>query len=147
MSDEDPGLGLVTLASVATEIEAESMRMVLEDDGIEAWVFATPIGTLGFGASASCVGGIPVQVRLRDLDRAHRVLRQNADSSGSLDWDTVDVGGDDAEVAAAASLSPTITRVAQILIRIGAVSALLMLALGLVAGVVRLVELVTGPDR
>ncbi len=147
MSDEDPGLALVTLASVATEIEAESMRMVLEDEGIEAWVFATPIGALGFGASASCLGGIPVQVRLRDLDRANRALRQNSDSSGSLDWDTVDVGGEDAEVTAAARFNPTVSRVARVIIRIGAVAALLMVGLGLVAGVARLIELVMASGR
>ncbi|MDA0802931.1 MAG: hypothetical protein O2819_04145 [Planctomycetota bacterium] len=130
---DDAGLELVTLASVPTEMEAESMRVVLEDAGVQAWVFSAPIGALGFGASASLLGGIPVQVQLRDLELARRCLAENEQSSHELDWDSVDVGDDDAEVRLAAGRDTLYTRTAKVLAACGAIVAILFLILGVIA--------------
>lgn len=135
MSDDSPDARLVTLRHAATEVEAESIRLVLDDAGVESWAFGAPIAMLGFSASANALGGIPVQVRLRDLDRAKQVLRDNSLSSASLDWDSVDVGEDDDEVRAVADTDPLVIASGRLFVRVGAVLAVVLLAVTVLAAV------------
>ncbi|MDA1008468.1 MAG: hypothetical protein O2800_05635 [Planctomycetota bacterium] len=126
---------LVTVRHAANEVEAGAIRAVLVDEGIEAWIFAAPLTTLGFGASAESLGGIPVQVRLGELGRAKTVLRENEMVSESLDWDSVDVGAETDEVQAASSGSTAVVTLGRILVRIGMVFVFLLLVVLAVGGV------------
>lgn|GEM_PF-1478474 len=88
MSDFDP---LVTLVEVQSEFEARTIVAVLEDAGIEAFVFV--LGNLGLPMPLSPgARGIPVQVRQSTLEQSRVVLAECRKVGASVDWDSVDVG-------------------------------------------------------
>lgn len=83
------GDDLVTVVSCATEFEAATKVAVLEDAGIDAFVFGIAHSSLPLGQKFLAV---PVQVRAADLERAKAVLSENKVESASVDWDSVDIG-------------------------------------------------------
>ncbi len=97
MSHEDAD-ALVTLQVAGTEFEAQTIVAVLREREIEAVAFPSAMQTLGLeGVGARMLGGIPVQVRACDVERAKAALRANKFLADSVDWDMVDVGEEDPE--------------------------------------------------
>jgi hypothetical protein len=90
MTDRDPD-ELATLLRAHTPFEAHTLAAVLADAGIQAFVFDSAYA--GFGVSfVPGKGGVPLQVRRADLERARRAIRENASDSIDVDWAEVDVG-------------------------------------------------------
>ncbi len=85
---------LVTIVTPATEFEANILAIVLKDNGIEAFVFATP--TIGIGVPLSGgTSGVPLQVARHDVKRAKQVLLENKRHSIDIDWDELGPEGTD----------------------------------------------------
>jgi len=83
---------LVQAAVAQSEFGAQTKAAVLQDEGIEAFVFLAERGwTGGLGISPSGPG-VPVWVRKSDLQRAQDALKQRVEDSVDLDWNEVDVG-------------------------------------------------------
>ncbi|MHC4948272.1 MAG: putative signal transducing protein [Planctomycetota bacterium] len=80
---------LATVATTRTEFEAHALVAVLEDAGIDAVAFGAVRQSLPLDTKFT---GVPVQVRRRDLERAHAALAERRETSRDLDWDGVDVG-------------------------------------------------------
>jgi hypothetical protein len=86
---DDP---LVQAAVAPSEFAAQTKAAVLQDEGIEAFVFSAERSwTGGLGISPSGAG-VPVWVRKSTLERAQQTLQQRIADSVDLDWDEVDVG-------------------------------------------------------
>lgn len=85
----DPGDDLKTVVSCPTEFEAATKVAVLEEAGIEAFVFGAAHAALPLGQKFLAV---PVQVRAADLERARVILSENRANAPSIDWDSVDIG-------------------------------------------------------
>ncbi len=133
-SDPD---GLVTAYLAASEFEAQTVAAILRDREIDVAVFSAAIGTLGLDAvGARLLGGIPVQVRMSDLERANDALRENKFLSDSVDWDSVDVGNEDAE-ATALVRTGAIDAMGSAMVRGGRIAAIALVALSLVVWVAR----------
>ena len=65
--EEPPALGLATVASYSTSMDAEMDRLALVSKGIEAWV-------VGIGLSMESPSGIALKVREADLRAAVELL-------------------------------------------------------------------------
>ena len=90
MTDNAPD-DLMTLLKVHTPFEAHALVAVLNDAGIESFVFDS--ADAGFGTSlAPGKGDVPIQVRRGDAERARRVLRDNVSDSVDIDWNEIDLG-------------------------------------------------------
>ncbi len=87
---------LVTLTTPATEFEANVLAIVLRDNGIEAFVFATSSIGIGVNLSGGSVG-VPLQVRKEDVDMARQVLLDNKRHSIDIDWEELELTGSDAQ--------------------------------------------------
>jgi hypothetical protein len=75
---------LVTVHVAASDFEAQTIAAVLRDGGVEAAVFGAALGAFGLtGSGSRLLGGVPVQVRAGDLDRAKGVLRAQTVSTGT----------------------------------------------------------------
>jgi len=85
---------LVTLICPPTEFEANILAIVLRDNGIEAFVFATPAIGVGIGLSEGW-RGIPLQVKKEDVEMARHVLLDNKRHSIDIDWDELQLSGKD----------------------------------------------------
>ena len=85
---------LVTLTTAPTEFEANLLAIVLQDHGIEAFVFASPGSALGVQLSGGTVG-VPLQVREDDLVEAQQILASNKRDSIDIDWDELELAGKD----------------------------------------------------
>jgi hypothetical protein len=84
---------MVTLTTAATEYAANITVVVLADAGIEAKAFGGLTTVLpGVFGGAPSVFGVPVQVRLGDLEQAKAALTANKRDSVDIDWDLVEVG-------------------------------------------------------
>lgn len=129
--------GLVTVFSAASEFEARTVASVLEEAGIEAVVFPTAISMLGFQLAAQALGGIPVQVRPEDEERARGALRLHKYIASSVDWDSVDVGDEDAEATRLGRKGGSQT-VGRFLVRGGLIAAFVLIGLTVLMGVVRM---------
>ncbi|MEM9419107.1 MAG: DUF2007 domain-containing protein [Planctomycetota bacterium] len=79
---------LVTLATLAGEIEATLLADELKRQGIAAE--ASGLLTAGFRAEAP--GSVKVLVHEQDLDEAKAVMADYYASKEEIDWDQVDVG-------------------------------------------------------
>lgn len=83
---------LVTVFQAASEFEANSMVVVLEDAGVRACTFGAgtlpSVRTLTTGQPAR----VPVQVSRRDFERAAALVAALPASAGEINWDEVDVG-------------------------------------------------------
>ena len=85
----DPGDDLVTVVTCPTEFEASTKVAVLEEAGIDAFVFGAVHAALPLGQKLLAV---PVQVRAADLEQAKAALSENRANAPSIDWDSVDIG-------------------------------------------------------
>lgn len=129
---EDVG-ALVTVRVASTEFEAQTIAAVLRDGGVDAAVFGVAIGAFGLsGTSGRLLGGVPVQVRAVDLDRAKGVLRANAFLADSVDWDSVDVGEEDGAARQLGTPSAW-TRGGRWMVTLGRILAIAALLLGALA--------------
>jgi hypothetical protein len=104
-----------------------TVAAVLADAGIEAFVFDSAYA--GFGISlVPGKGGVPLQVRRAELERARCAIRENASDSIDIDWTEVDVGDRaDALPLHRPNRMPSLARVAFVI-------AVLVLLAGLAAG-------------
>ncbi len=85
---------LVTLICPPTEFEANILAVVLKDNGIEAFVFATP--TIGVGVSLALGRqGVPLQVKREDVEMARQILLDNKQHSIDIDWEELGLDDDD----------------------------------------------------
>ena len=83
---------LVTLVTPPTEFEANLLAIVLQDNGVEAKVFAIP--TIGIGIPLSGgLQGVPLQVRASDVEKARQILLENKRHSVDIDWDELELSG------------------------------------------------------
>ena len=80
---------LVTLATRATEFEAQTLVAVLAEAGIEACAFGAIPAMEPLGQRLTPA---VVQVRRSDVQLAEAALKQNVADSVDLDWNEVDVG-------------------------------------------------------
>ena len=85
---------LVTLLCPPTEFEANILAIVLKDNGIEAFVFATPTIGVGVGLTAGRLG-VPLQVKKEDVEIARQILLDNKRHSIDIDWDELEAVGSD----------------------------------------------------
>jgi hypothetical protein len=85
---------LVTLVTPPTEFEANILAIVLRDNGIDAFVFATPTVGIGIGLSAGRQG-VPLQVQSDDVEVAREILLENKRHSIDIDWDEFESFGKD----------------------------------------------------
>lgn len=89
---------LVELTTRPNEMDAALIRQVLSDAGIQSATRVANSAALGiFGASS--FNSITVMVRRRDVDRANASLRQNRTDSVDIDWNEVDLGEPQDEIA------------------------------------------------
>ena len=89
----------VDLITVPNEVEAGVIRSVLEDAGIESWTLTsanTPVGIWG----ASAFNFTTIQVLETEYDRAQEVLNRTREESIDLNWESIDIGEPEDELAA-----------------------------------------------
>jgi hypothetical protein len=124
---------LVTVHVAASDFEAQTIAAVLRDGGVEAAVFGAALGAFGLtGSGSRLLGGVPVQVRAGDLDRAKGVLRANQYRADSVDWDSVDVGDED-DAARRLGARGLLTASGRGLAEVGRVLAIAALVVGVLA--------------
>lgn len=82
------------------------------------------------------LGGIPVQVRAQDLERAQAALRANKFLADSVDWDSVDVGEED-EAAKQLARGGMETTVGQFMVRGGRIAAVIIVVLSVATWLAR----------
>ena len=87
---------LVTLMTVPSEFEANLLAIVLKDNGIEAFVFASSASGIGVPFSGGTIG-IPLQVREDDVDKATQILAANKQDSIDIDWNELELEGSGVE--------------------------------------------------
>jgi hypothetical protein len=86
---------LVTVVTPQTEFEANILAIVLKDNGVDAFVFASAGSMLGVYLSGGTFG-VPVQVSRDELEKAKQVLLENKRHSIDIDWDELEaVQGED----------------------------------------------------
>ena len=85
---------LVTLVCLPTEFEANILAIVLRDNGIDGFVFATPTIGVGVGLNLGQLG-VPLQVKREDVENARQVLLENKRHSIDIDWDELEAGDND----------------------------------------------------
>ena len=90
---------LVTLITVPSEFEANLLAIVLRDNGIEAFVFASSASGIGVPFSGGTIG-IPLQVRADDITKATQVL-----AAIDIDWDELELEGSNIDVHESAMMS------------------------------------------
>ena len=83
---------LVTIITPPTEFEANVLAIVLKDNGIDAFVFATPTIGIGVPLSGGMIG-VPLQVARDDVERAKQILLENKRHSIDIDWDELSRDG------------------------------------------------------
>ncbi len=118
---------LVTIASAASEVEANLLVTQLTEGGFEAVCFPGGHAALPLGARRF---RIPVQVRARDEEGARIYLKEMA--VDDIDWDSVDVGereddlplGEPGRMPVPAIIAAT---VAGLLLLMGFIGALLLM--------------------
>jgi hypothetical protein len=71
-----PGSDWVTLASFSHPTEAEPLRGKLESEGIDCFLADQNLVAINPLASAA-LGGVKLQVRASDLERARRILERD----------------------------------------------------------------------
>lgn len=82
--------GLVTVVETEREFEAQALAVVLEEAGIQAFVFPSPVAPVT--ENFTVPGRIPVQVSANDLERAKAVLAASRSTGAAIDWNEVEVG-------------------------------------------------------
>lgn len=137
MSDSFDDSRLVTVHLASSEFEAQAVAAILRDREIEVAVFGTAIQAFGFdGVGSRLLGGVPVQVRACDLERAKSALRANKFLAESVDWDAVDVGEED-EGAKRLGRVGCLNTFGRVMVQTGMVTALVIVGLSLATWIVR----------
>lgn len=137
MSEEGDPKRLVTVHLATSEFEAQTVAAILRDREIDVAVFGAAIQAFGLdGVGNRMLGGIPVQVRAEDLERAKSALRANKFLADSVDWDSVDVGDEDPQATSLGRKSAVDT-VGALMVRAGRLAAVAILVLSTIAWVVR----------
>ncbi|HJN71889.1 MAG TPA: DUF2007 domain-containing protein [Phycisphaerales bacterium] len=117
---------LVTLLTVPSEFEANLLAIVLRDNDIEAFVFASSASGIGVPFSGGTLG-IPLQVSSEDVEKAKEVLAENKRDSIDIDWNELQLADSDHEFH-----EPTMMRLpAKIAFFITAIVLLIGLAISL----------------
>ncbi len=117
--ERDQDNPLVQAALAESEFAAQTKAAVLQDEGIEAFVFPAERSWTGGLAIAPSGGGVPVWVRKSDLERAKGALTRVIADSVDLNWDEVDVGEPEHEVNS--SRTPKV--LLQVIVVLGAIIA------------------------
>ena len=89
---DDNATDPVTVATAATEFEAQTKAAVLEAEGITCRVVSSSPWWTGQLALSASHAGAAVMVAPADADRARDILKDRIADSVDLDWDEVDVG-------------------------------------------------------
>ena len=84
--------GLVSLMVCSNELEAQTIRAVLKDSGIPAFVFEKGGLGIGLALSTSRIGGVQIQVPADRLVEAQNALKLVEVDSARIDWSEIDVG-------------------------------------------------------
>ena len=71
---------------------SKSRIIVLKENGIEAFVFASASSGLGVSLSGGTIG-VPLQVRQEDVSEAKQVLTANKRDSIDIDWGELELAG------------------------------------------------------
>ncbi|MDP7004824.1 MAG: hypothetical protein QF718_01250 [Phycisphaerales bacterium] len=121
---------LITLVCPPTEFEANILAIVLRDNGIEAFVFATPTIGVGVGLSAGRLG-VPLQVMREDVEIARRVLLENKHNSIDIDWDELGLGDDDNSEYEPLETHPITARISFFCVVLALISGLIYMILQL----------------
>ncbi|MDA0214143.1 MAG: hypothetical protein O2875_02130 [Planctomycetota bacterium] len=126
MNSPEENTRLVTVHLATSDFEAQTVAAILRDREIDVAVFSTAIQA--FGCGDRMLGGIPVQVRSEDLERAKAALRSNKFLADSVDWDSVDVGEED-ESAKQLGKSGGMNTFGRFMVGGGRIAALIILVL------------------
>ncbi len=121
---------LVTLICPPTEFEANVLAIVLRDNGIEAFVFATPTIGVGVGLSAGQLG-VPLQVMRKDVVMARQVLLENKRNSIDIDWEELELTDCETLVREEFKPMPITARIAFFCVVLALISGLLVVILQL----------------
>lgn len=89
---DDNATDPVTVATTATEFEAQTKAAVLEAEGITCRVVSNSPSWTGQVALSASGAGAVVLVAAEDADRAGDILKDRIADSVDLDWDEIDVG-------------------------------------------------------
>lgn len=87
---------LVMLCSCQHELEAQSLKAILEDDGIFAVVNSSPFTVLSCALSPG--SDVTLRVPQDQLELAKQTLEISRIHAATIDWDEVDLGEMPAEV-------------------------------------------------
>lgn len=129
MNSPEENTRLVTVHLATSDFEAQTVAAILRDREIDVAVFSTAIQAFGLdGMGNRMLGGIPVQVRSEDLERAKAALRSNKFLADSVDWDSVDVGEED-ESAKQLGKSGGMNTFGRFMVGGGRIAALIILVL------------------
>jgi hypothetical protein len=81
---------LVTIASFYTAAEAETLRVVLADEGIPAFVTDAEVSTINFLLTPA-IGGVKVRTSTDDAGRAKALLAEHGGYRyGKIDYESAD---------------------------------------------------------
>lgn len=139
MNAKDESTRLVTVHLATSEFEAQTVAAILRDREIDVAVFGTAIQAFGLdGVGNRMLGGVPVQVRAEDLERAKSALRSNKFLADSVDWDSVDVGEED-ESAKKLGRTGMVNTFGGFMVRGGRIAALAIIVLSLATWLARCV--------
>ena len=117
------------------EFAAKTKASVLQDEGIEAFVFANVSEIAGaFAMGGDVLRGVAVWVRQADVDRAREILRRRIADSVDLDWSEVDVGAPDEQISSDLKSSPPL------LARVGLAVAITILAVTVLIGLMAILS-------
>jgi hypothetical protein len=127
--------GLVQLMVCRNELQAQEIRLVLEEAGMPAFVFNK--GGLGLNMvdGDSRVGAVQVQVPSGRAEEARAILHSIEEASAGIDWDEVDVGEPPPEVANILESRGMTHAIGHIVSTLGPILGILIL-LGVVVGIV-----------
>lgn len=133
---KDKGSGLVPLLVCRNELEAQTVRAVLEDAGVPAFVFEK--GSLGIGLThaASRLGGVQVQVPADRLEEARASLELVQVDAARIDWSNVDVGEPPAEVVRTLASRGSMSRIRRMVVTLGPIIGLVLLLISVIGAVI-----------
>ena len=134
--NDDGESKLEPVAFAPTEFEARTKAAVLEDEGIQTFVFGAERAWTGGLSLRPAKPGVPVLVRHADLERARTILDSRLADSVDLDWNQVEVGEPDGDPGSA---RPRFIGIMRELGRLGAIVIIAIIALSLAMALLSLV--------
>ncbi len=127
--------GLAPLTTCSNELEAQEIRMILEEAGMPAFVFDKGGLGLNMADGEARVGATQVQVPSGRIDEARSILESIVSDSAGIDWEQVDVGDMPPEVADVLGSRNAMHSVRRFVATVGPLLGILIL-LGVGAGIV-----------